>query len=271
VFKKVFFLLICFFLYQGSGYSQRGWELGGWIGGAHYFGDLNTAKRIDQPGLALGLSARRNFNTRVCAKSSLSFGRIGADDANSNNNFERSRNLSFRSNVFDLTTVMEFNFFNYIHGSRDHNFTPYFMAGFSIFHFNPTAEIDNVRVNLRTLGTEGQPIGEEYGSFSGGIVLGGGFKWDINHLWSLNIELSTRFLFTDYLDDVSTVYFDRDILNARRGELAARLADRSLATSLSEPGRQRGNKKDNDNYVFFGVGVFRYFGGINCPKESSRY
>jgi hypothetical protein len=92
-------------------WGQKGYELGGWVGGAVYYGDLNTTLWPRKPGLAAGLTARYNFNTRVSLRSSLNFGRIAGDDALSDNNFERNRNLSFRSNIFDLTSGIEFNFF----------------------------------------------------------------------------------------------------------------------------------------------------------------
>jgi hypothetical protein len=118
------------------------------------------------------------------------------------------------------------------------------------------------------LGTEGQPIGQEYNSISGGFVLGGGFKFDINRKVSVNIEVSTRFLFTDYLDDVSTVYPDISALESSRGTIAAALSDRSLIDGIGEEGRQRGDTKGNDKYTFIGISIMRYFGGIECPEIS---
>jgi hypothetical protein len=249
-------------------YSQKGYELGGWIGTSYYFGDLNTNLKIVKPGFAFGGIARKNFNTRISLRTSLSYGSVGADDADSDNNFERNRNLSFRSNIFDWSNVIEFNFFHYEHGHPTHNKTPYFFGGFNVFHYNPRAELNGNKYALRPLGTEGQPLGQEYSSVSGGFVLGGGFKFDINRNISVNIDISTRFLFTDYLDDVSTVYPDLASLANSRGEIAAALADRSLVEGIGEEGRQRGDTKGNDKYTFVGVSIMRYFGGIECPEIS---
>jgi hypothetical protein len=248
--------------------AQKGYEIGGWLGTSYYFGDLNTTLRITKPGLALGLNARKNFNTRVSARTSLSFARVAADDATSSNNYERNRNLSFRSNIIDLTNVLEFNFFKYEHGSQAHNMTPYFFGGFNIFQYNPTAELDGQRYSLRDFGTEGQQSGQEYGSINGGLVLGGGFKWDLSRDWSINIDVSTRFLFTDYLDDVSTVFPDKTALEASRGPIAVALSDRSLIPGLGDVDRQRGDTKGKDKYTFVGVSIMRYFGGIECPTIS---
>jgi hypothetical protein len=251
-----------------SAYSQKGYEIGGWLGTSYYFGDLNTNLKIVKPGIAGGITARKNFNNRISLRSSLSYGRVGADDADSENNFERNRNLSFRSNIFDLTNVIEFNFFHYEHGHQSYNKTPYFFGGFNLFHFNPVAELNGNTYSLRDYGTEGQPIGQEYGSLNAGLVLGGGFKFDINRTVSLNIEISTRFLFTDYLDDVSSVYADKSELLSNRGEIGVALSDRSLVEGLGAAGRQRGDTKGKDKYTFAGISIVRYFGGIECPEIS---
>jgi hypothetical protein len=266
--SRYIFLIFIIHLLAVSTYGQKGWELGGWLGASHYFGDLNTDLRIDKPGLAGGLIARYNFDGRLSSRFSFNYGRVSADDANSENNFERNRNLSFHSHILDFTSALEFNFLQYEHGSRENNYTPYVFGGFSVFYFNPTARLDGQNVALRPLGTEGQAVGEEYGSINGGIAIGAGFKWDLTHELSMNIEISTRFLFTDYLDDVSTTYPDADILSARRGAVAASLSDRSLVPGIAAPGRQRGNSKDNDSYSFIGISLLRYFGSIPCPKIS---
>ena len=248
--------------------SQKGVELGGWLGTSFYFGDLNTQLKITKPGLAGGLLARYNFNHRVSVKTSLNYGKVGADDVNSDNNFEKNRNLSFSSTIFDLSNVVEFNFFHFEHGHSIYNKTPYIFGGFNVFHFNPTAELNGTKYKLRDFGTEGQSFDNQYGTINAGLVLGGGFKYDINTNISINIDISARFLFTDYLDDVSTVFPDKDRLLAERGETAVLLSDRSLADGLGDAGRQRGDTKEKDKYTFVGISIVKYFGGITCPEIS---
>jgi len=261
-------VLLVSLLYTINTHGQKGYELGGWIGTSFYFGDLNTSLKITKPGIAGGLNARYNFNTRISARTSLNYGRVGADDNSSGNNFERNRNLSFRSHLLDMTNVLEFNFFKYEHGHLSFNKTPYFFGGFNIFYFNPTAVLNDVTYSLRKMGTEGQAFGQEYSSVNAGLVLGGGVKFDVNRTVSINIEISTRFLFTDYLDDVSKVFPDKDQLLTTRGEIAVALSDRSLIDGLGGAGRQRGDTKGKDKYTFFGISVMKYFGGIECPEIS---
>ena len=70
--------------------AQKGWEIGGWLGTSFYFGDLNNRLSVTQPGIAGGLNARWNFNTRISLKNSLNFGTVGASDVDSPNNFEKA-------------------------------------------------------------------------------------------------------------------------------------------------------------------------------------
>ena len=241
--------------------AQKGWEAGAWLGTAVYFGDLNNRLDVTNPGLAGGVIGRYNFNTRISAKGSFNYGNVSASDADSPNNFERNRNLSFKSSIFDLSTSVEFNFFRYEHGTEDYYYTPYMMLGFSIFRFNPKADLNGQTYSLREYETELA----SYGAVSGGLLIGGGWKWDINKDWSINIEMSYRRLFTDYLDDVSATYPDAADLQS---QTAMDLSDRSLIDGISGEGRQRGNSKDNDSYSFLGVSIMRYFGRLECPKIS---
>lgn len=251
--------------------AQEGWELGGWVGTSTYFGDLNTNFKVNDTGLAAGAIARYNFNSRVCMKLTANYLRLAASDADSDNTFEQTRNLDFKSDIWDASFNFEFNFMNYIHGSREEFYTPYLFAGFTLFNFNPKTELDGETYELRNFGTEGQFRGEEYGSVSAGLNYGVGFKIDLSYRWSVNVELNGRKVFTDYLDDVSGVYPDFDDLEGLRGTTAVALSDRSVGpegVSIAEEGRQRGNGRRNDTYVTLGVGMVYYFGSLKCPPIS---
>lgn len=265
--------------------AQRGFEAGGWLGISQYFGDLNTDFNWRDPKPAGGIAVRYNFNERLCLKFGANMGSVAAYDSDSDNIFERSRNLHFRSRIGDAAAQLEFNFLPYFHGDKEFGWTPYLFGGYAVSYFNPEAEIDGEWVELRPLGTEGQFKSEEYFTVSGAMVYGAGFKVDLSYEWSLNIEFSARKLFTDYLDDVSTFYPDLEDLEELRGPLAARLADRSLElyqqdpdffitnnieAPIGEAGRQRGNSNNNDTYVLVGIGVMYYFGDLRCPYDKSK-
>jgi opacity protein-like surface antigen len=269
-FRLKFFLLFTLIFFTKNLHSQKGFELGGWLGISNYFGDLNTGFNLSRPGLAGGVNYRMLFNDRLAFKSALNYGSVSGNDKYSSNPFETNRNLSFKSNLFDLTNQFEFNFLPYIHGTSTDYFTPYILAGLNIFYYNPTAELDGKKYSLREYGTEGQALGEEYFEFSSGLTVGGGLKWDINHKLSLNLEASYRFIFTDYLDDVSTAYPNIGELRSIRGDEGVKLSDRSGIPGFAVQGKQRGNSRDNDKFSFIGLSLMYYFGQLDCP-EINRY
>lgn len=253
--------------------AQEGFEIGGWLGASHYFGDLNTTFDLTHPGLAGGGIFRYNFNSRICAAITLNYAFLRADDAWSDNAFERRRNINFRTHLGDLSGQFEFNFFRYIHGSREYFYTPYLFAGFTVFNYRPYAIYNDEKTPpLRELGTEGQFPGEEYPTFQRAINFGLGLKYDLTPEWSLNVELGFRKLFTDYLDDVSTVYPDFGELRATHGDIAVLASDPSLpddeGLKAGREGMQRGDDSNNDMYSLFKVGLVYYFGNIKCPDIS---
>ena len=272
ILRKRHFILLTLLAFFTQLNGQKGWEVGAGAGVAYYFGDLNTNFDLDRPGLMASFIGRYNFNKRIDLKFSGNIGRVSAEDADSKNAFERARNLSFRSNIYDAAVQLEFNFFPYEHGSRENYYTPYFFLGFNLFGFNPQANLNDEWINLAALGTEGQEEGDEYFRLSSGFVFGAGFKIDLTPVWSLNFEFSGRQLATDFLDDVSGVYPNPVSLLSRRGQTAVDLSDRSIPDlnnfQIGEPGRQRGNSRDNDSYNFLSVSLIYYLGTLQCPPIS---
>lgn len=273
-FLLIIFIFIQFQLVQGQSY--KGWELGAWTGVSYYFGDLNTAFNLNKPGLAGGLSGRYNFNPRLSLGFNANYGSISADDKLSKNEFELARNLNFRSNIFEISSQFEFNFLRYVHGDKNYSFSPYLFGGVSAFSFKPVTELEGVNYSLRDYGTEGQFFGEEYNLFQMGLVYGMGIKFDLNVDWSINVEVSLRKLFTDYLDDVSDTYPDKDELQSLRGPIAVALSDRSTEENreifnIGQQGRQRGNSRDNDSFNFIRVAALYYFGYLPCPEILKNY
>ena len=252
-------------IFPSDGLSQKGQELGGWIGVAHYFGDLNTDYSLNDPGPAFGLVARQNFNERICLIGGFNFARVGARDLDSQNTVERTRNLSFKSNVFDASLGLEFNFFSYFHGDKRYYYTPYASLGIAISKFNPTTKLNDTKYNLRDFNTEGQ---DAYSLVSPGLAFGVGFKWDLNYRWSFNVGINARRMSTDYLDDVSTEYPNLATIPGGATGIAAQLSDRSGIEGFATPGKQRGNSQNNDTYAIFHISMVRFFTQLECPKVS---
>lgn len=265
-------LLLPAFLLQAQFQRNRGYEIGGFLGVTNYAGELNHNFSFRSLGGSLAAVGRYNFNGRTSLRFDVGAGRIAGRDSVAENSFQQARNLSFRTDYIDWSFNFEFNFFNLVHGSRDQYYTPYLFGGLAFAYYNPRAQLDGKWYALRELGTEGQRVGQEYSRVTAGVSIGFGFKIDLSYEWSLNAEIAARFMGTDYLDDVSTVYPEMSELLARRGEVAVRLSDRSgergLDPPIGAPGRQRGNSDDSDGYYTMKVGLVYYIGILQCPDIS---
>ena len=104
-------------------------EIGVSAGFAHYFGDLNPRARFNRPKPAIGLFVRKNINNYVAIRISGHYAKVGYSDIYNSNEFEKRRNLSFNSNIFELAVNGDFNFFKFIPSDPYHRFTPYVTAG----------------------------------------------------------------------------------------------------------------------------------------------
>ncbi|MES2287327.1 MAG: DUF6089 family protein [Bacteroidota bacterium] len=264
--KKHFSILIIALFSALTGHAQpkkKSSEIGVFLGGSYYIGDLNPLGHFNQfTKPAGGIIFRHNFNPRLAARANAFFGSIEGQDSFSNSPAQQQRNLHFKSNIAELSAQLEFNFLNYAIGDDDQLFSPYVFFGLAGFKFNPQAQIDNNWVDLQPLGTEGQglPNGatkRKYKLVDVSIPFGIGIKANLSKNIGISLEWGIRKTFTDYLDDVSKRYYDPAILAAKRGALTAQLSDPSIGTdpNFSNVGRQRGNPTTKDWYTFAGIAI----------------
>ena len=264
---------------QSTGFIQQG-EVGFTVGTAHYFGDLNTRSGLNQPKPAIGLFFRKQFGNYVGMRVSGRYAQLGYSDKFSKNDYQRTRNLDFKSNIFEFAVQGDFNFFKYIPNNLDYGFTPYITLGVGLFSYDPYTTFDGEKVFLRPLGTEGQSGGylgrTEYGTMAVCIPFGVGIKYSINQKVNLSFEITQRFTTTDYLDDVSTTFAPKDpyFPDGPNGpSLAYLLQDRSWELDpnnmlSSVPGRQRGWSKQKDQYVIAEIGISFNIGSYHCPTAN---
>jgi hypothetical protein len=256
--KRSFFLFVVA-LCSGNAFAQRQTylsrsELGAMIGGMYYIGDLNQS-HFNHTNLAGSLVYRFNIHSRTTWRSNISFGSVEGYDSESDKALEVNRNLSFKSNIFEIATGVEFNYSPFQVGHDRYKGTGYLLAQIALMHMNPKTELDGDDIELQPLGTEGQGT-----SLSGkgnylrtqlAIPLGVGYRFSVGKNLCIGVEYGIRFLFTDYLDDVGAYrYADPVVLAAENGPLAAELSNRSL--DGSRYGR-RGNPTTRDWYTFTGL------------------
>ena len=260
---------------QWESQVQEG-EIGLSAGASHYFGDLNTRAKLNRPKFAVGAFFRKQFGNYIGLRVSAHYTQLGYSDIyNTHNEYQRRRNLSFNSNVFELALQGDFNFFKFVPGDPYHAFTPYITLGAGIFSYDPYAFLDGKKVMLRPLGTEGQgtptyPDRTAYNTMGFCFPFGVGVKYALNDRMNVGFEVTHRFTNTDYLDDVSKTYVGADKfppLPDGTPSAAQLLQDRSYETGdiIGIEGRQRGYSKQKDQYVIAEVTFSFNLTSYRCP------
>ncbi len=264
--KQLFILSIGLFiaLTSSAQRKKRSAEVGVFLGGSYYIGEINPTAHLNQfTKPAGGFVFRYNMNSRLSARLNFLAGSIEGHDSFSNSDAAIQRNLNFKSPINELSVQLEFNFFDYQIGNEKRKFSPYLFLGIAGFKFNPQGQLDNGNwVALQPLGTEGQGLEggaskKKYKLIQLSIPFGVGAKANLSKNIGISFEWGMRKTFTDYLDDVSKKYYDPTVLAATRGETAAILSDPSIGTDpgYRNTGRQRGNPTNKDWYSFVGIGL----------------
>ncbi len=248
------------------------------FGMANFLGELGGRNQIGSPFLwdfeisqtrpAVHLAYRYYLARQQALRGRLTYGILAGNDNTTTEMFRQNRNLSFKSDVFEFSLVYELHLYREelghmydlrgVKGTKSSRFGLYFFLGVGGFYFDPRAQFNNSWVRLTPLSTEGQGLpggAEEYNNFQFCIPMGFGIRRAFTKNWSGGLEVQYTKTFTDYIDDVSTNYYDNEVLLQERGEVAAYLADPSLGTnpelaSQTNTGEQRGDEKDLDAYLF---------------------
>lgn len=259
--KRLLFIIILALLSQLT--QAQNDEIGVFLGGSYYTGDLNPYGHFNQnTNPAIGLVYRRTSREkRYAFRLHGMYGQIEGYDFQSDNGFRRNRNLNFSSTILEAAAIMEVNFFKYELGNTNRDyFSPYLFFGLAYYHHDPHGEFDGDWYELQPLGTEGQNTSanpDDYyklNQFS--VPLGIGVKMNISETIGLAFEYGVRKTFTDYLDDVSKKYVNPSTLEAESGQLTQFFADRSIEQIGDRNiGVNRGVSEANDWYYFAGVTV----------------
>lgn len=238
--------------------DNRYLSVGFGLSALNYYGDLaprtdrfSTDITFTRPAVSLSLSQR--LGPRFSATGNFMYGTLRGSDAESadeddqeSGHFRYLRNLSFRNRIKELSVILSYDLFKnqgtYLSRVQ---WTPYVWGGGAVFHHNPQAKAPETGVdgqplaeagewvNLRPLGTEGQyaellPTDVNYGIkpyklIQAAIPFGVGLRFKVHEVVDLSAEFGFRYLFTDYIDDVSQHYVDMGVLDS---DLARALAYR---------------------------------------------
>ena len=249
------------FVYSTAVFAQS-WEFGGRLGGAGYLGDLNTNNPVKVSGLSAGAFVKYNFNPYVSARLGYTYGHITAADSVSSNAQFRERNLSFSTNLNELSLTGELNFLDYVPSISKNVFTPFIFGGAALVNYNPVAVYQGTSYQLRTLRTEGQA--DAYASTTWAIPYGVGFKYNFSGRLNLMADIGYRYVHSDYLDDVSGNYASKAQFT---DNVARAFSDRSGENNniyIGSDGTQRGDQRPHDTYFFIGLSISYTFITQKC-------
>ncbi|CAN5134689.1 hypothetical protein BH09BAC2_BH09BAC2_20780 [soil metagenome] len=282
IFVLVGYFLISFFCADAQRLSIK------LFGGlANYQGDLQQKKfTFEQNHPAYGFGLGYEVTNHISFRALATFGTISGDDKNYKNN--AVRNLNFKTSISEFQLGLEYIFLDL----QQRNISPYVFSGIAIYSFNPyTYDTSGNKFFLQPLSTEGEGFIQgktPYQLTQFSIPLGAGIKININERLKLALEFGFRKTFTDYLDDVSSDYVDKDLLLQFRGAKAVELAYRGGELKNGAPypagGSQRGKVNKKDWYYFTTVTTSFTLGGgagererkikskeMRCPVLSRNY
>lgn len=279
MFKSLPIFILSFLLLPIVSYSQS-WkyyrqEIHVGIGASNFLGELGGANQIGTNRLrdlefsltrpTINVGYRYMINPYFKVGGDLLYGRLNGDDQLTKEPFRNNRNLHFRSPIVEFAAFFEYYPFTEktghmyrmkgVGGNKEHYFSPYISVGVGGFWFNPRAlyPVDNKWHNLYSLQTENVA----YKRVSICIPMGIGVKYSLSRELSIGFEMSGRKTFTDYIDDVSTVYVDQSSEDAMTIYLSnpttnqiPPLIDGNIIISPTGVGQQRGDSSDKDAYLF---------------------
>lgn len=281
-------LIILSFLFLSTvSYSQVRVGVFGGIG--NYQGDLINnmyVGKLTRP--AVGITGSYDVTDRLTLRAGFTYAQVAGNDRYNTRGDLRLRNISFESDILELSLVGEFYTFRF----ENKRWSPYVFGGIAAYHFNPyILTTDDEKIFLKPLSTEGQGLegyqNKPYSLTQFALPFGAGIKFDITENVRMGAEVGLRKLFTDYLDDISTNYADQNDLITQRGELAAAVAYRGDEVAGGNPnypakGAQRGSEAYKDWYYLTGLTLSFQLGngplfnkgsgnrkirsGFGCPK-----
>lgn len=187
IMKKL--LLIIMVLLMGNTYAQNKLELGLFLGGSYYMGDLNPSQQFKMTRPAFGGVGRYVFTDRLAVRGNVIMANLAGKypwSGDKYTNWENTDGYEFSRAVVDIAVMGEFNFMSYDHLFQKHTrFTPYL-----------------------TLGV-GTTCYKSYGEKEGGkqtfilsLPFGLGAKYKVNKWLRLGFEWTWRKSFADDLDVV---------------------------------------------------------------------
>ena len=206
------------------------YEIGGYIGGANYIGDIGKTNYISPNDVVVGGVFKWNRSERHAFRASVLVAGISGNDVDSEESRRQQRGYSFKNTITELSLGLEYTFWEFNMYRGQPVSTPYLYTGLTYFRYNAQFKrpATDIIVEYEKAGTVAIPM----------VV---GFKTTVGTKLVLGLEIGARYTFTDNLDGSNPT-----------GALAD---DASL---------KFGNTNSDDWYVFTGATLTFTFGRKPC-------
>lgn len=163
--------------------SAQLYEVGAFLGGSNYIGDLGSTKYINPNTPAIGGIAKFNYTPRITFRGTLIYTRLEAKDSKAENDFRRNRNRRFINNILEASLGVEFSFFKYSLSEIGHSQTPYIIAQIGAVNYS-TISVDAEVKRVTSLV----------------VPFGVGYKMRLAQNVGIALETSFRYTFKDVID-----------------------------------------------------------------------
>ena len=163
-------------------------EVGVFLGGSNYIGDVGSTTYISPKEPALGILYKWNKSPRHAYRFSYTQSKIIATDLDSKEPSRNQRGYRFENSIKEVSLGLEFNFMNFNLHDNTGKISPYVYSGLSYTRHN------GLHFETPTTSTD-------YKSASAlGIPMNVGIKSNITPQIIIAMEVGARYTFTDNLD-----------------------------------------------------------------------
>jgi len=221
-------IIIIFIFSTQLSYSQTH-EIGVFVGGSNFIGDVGSTKYIAPNSPAFGAIYKWNRSSRHSFRFSLIYSELKGEDGKSDDPRRIERNYNFNNNIIEGSLGIEFTFLDFDLHDEKSKITPYLFTGMSIAYH------DNFYFN-----NQGNLTSENTSSLAYGIPMVLGVKSTLLDNFVIAIEVGARYTFSDELD--GSVPDTTELIDALGF----------------------GNQNNNDWYMFTGLTLTYTFGKTPC-------
>ena len=229
--KKVY-IVFCFF--SAIITSAQFHEIGVFLGGSNYIGDVGTDRYLDPNELAYGVIYKWNVTERYSFRGGFTFTTLKENEFNNNEISRFRRSYKVENSLQEFTGGIEINFKEFNLHDPKLSFTPYVFYGLSYFRYDQFYLIPN--------GPTSPPSYNNFGKDEEiALPLIIGFKVNPNPFFVIGFEIGARYSLTDNLDGSNP--------------------QNQFANNLEY---KFGNIANNDWYIFTGITISFTFGDLPC-------